>query len=123
MTREHKVAFATNDGTDMNRHFGRLSGYVVITVRDGLPTGRQLLARPASADRPGGGHDHSALLDPVSDCAVLVAGGMGLPMVGHIEARGIRLILTSLTSIDDALERYLAGTLEHEPARAHATRH
>jgi predicted Fe-Mo cluster-binding NifX family protein len=123
MTPVQKVAFATNDGTDINRHFGRLSGFVVITISEGRPSERTVVPRPGNADRPGGGHDHDALLDPISDCTTLIAGGMGRPMADHVEARGLQLILTSLPTIDEALGRYLAGSLEHESRRAHAPHH
>jgi predicted Fe-Mo cluster-binding NifX family protein len=119
----HKVAFATDDGNNINRHFGRLRGYVVFTITDGQPTSREILARPDDVDRPTGGHNHTALLDPVSDCTTLVAGGMGQPMAAHAARTGLQLVLTSLTSIDVALERYLDGTLEHESNRAHTPRH
>jgi predicted Fe-Mo cluster-binding NifX family protein len=123
MSDVQRLAFATDDGTNINRHFGRLRGFVVVTVTDGAPTGRETLARPANADNPVGGHNHSALLDPIADCKVLIAGGMGLPMARHVEASGLELVLTSVASIDEALDRYISGTLAHEANRAHPPRH
>jgi predicted Fe-Mo cluster-binding NifX family protein len=123
MTDIQKVAFATDDGSNINRHFGHLRGYVVVTVTDGLPTQRGLLPRPGDSDNPGGGHNHGALLAPIADCNVLIAGGMGLPMARHVAAQGLGLVLTSLTTIDEALDKYLAGSLDHEADRAHEPRH
>jgi len=122
MTDTQKVAFATDDGSNVNRHFGHLRGYVVVTVTDGRPTQRELLPRPDDSDNPAGGHDHSALLAPIADCNALIAGGMGLPMARHVEAQGLDLVLTSTTTIDEALDKYLAGSLDHEADRAHAPR-
>ncbi len=123
MSDVQKVAFATDDGTNINRHFGRLRGFVVVTLADGTETARQMLQRPPEADNPGGGHNHGALLSPIADCRVLIAGGMGLPMARHVAESGLELMLTSLTSIDEALDHYVAGTLVHEANRAHAPRH
>jgi predicted Fe-Mo cluster-binding NifX family protein len=119
-----RVAFATDDTTTINQHFGRLLGFVVIEVEDGREVSRTVVERSKNADRPAGqGHDHSALLSPVSDCDILVAGGMGLPMASHTQATGLELILTSVNKIDDARDRLIEGTLRHEPDLAHAPRH
>ena len=120
MTQDTKVAFATDDGSNVNQHFGRLKGFVVVTIADGAEVDRTSLPRPQSADQPGERrHNHVALLDPIAGCDTLIAGGMGLPMASHVQERGIQLLLTSIQSIDDALAGYLEGSLEHEAERAH----
>lgn len=120
MTATKRVAFATDDGTSINRHFGRLRGFLVVTVSADARLESELIPRPAAADQAGEHrHDHGALLAPIADCETLIAGGMGLPMTSHVEHAGLDLILTSRRSIDEALEHYLAGTLEHEPGLAH----
>ena len=119
-----KVAFATNNGTRINQHFGHLRGFLVVELADGQEVARTDVTRPAAADQSGGqGNNHVALLDPIADCDVLVAGGMGLPMQHHVERAGLDLILTSVRDINVALSEYLAGTLEHEADRAHQPRH
>ncbi len=124
MTSTQKVAFATDDGSNVNQHFGRLRGFVVVTLENGIESSRTVLPRPDQADRTGDRrHNHVALLDPIADCDVLVAGGMGLPMAEHVAERGIALTLTSLRSIEAALSRYVAGALEHESNLAHQPRH
>ena len=124
MTQITKVAFATDDGHNINQHFGRLAGFIVISIDDGAEVDRILLPRPQQADQPGERrHNHVALLDPISDCATLVAGGMGLPMANHVTERGIELLLTSTASIDAALASYLSGSLTHDAGRAHQPRH
>ncbi len=118
------VAFATDDGSNVNQHFGRLAGFVIVTIQDGVETERTLVARPQQADLPGERrHNHAALLDPVSDCEVLIAGGMGLPMARNINEAGIQLILTAETLVDSALASFLEGSLSHESDRAHQPRH
>ena len=124
MTTTEKVAFATDDGSNINRHFGRLGGFAVYTINDGLPPSWELRKRPTAADRPGEHlHNHVALLEPIADCETLIAGGMGLPMAENVARSGIRLVLTSLPSIEEALASYLEGSLLHEPGLAHQPRH
>lgn len=124
MTMNTKVAFATDDGSNVNQHFGRLAGFVVVTIQDGVETERAFIPRPQQADLPGDRrHNHAALLDPMSDCEVLIAGGMGLPMARNIDEAGIRLTLTAETLIDSALASFLDGSLRHEADRAHQPRH
>ncbi len=124
MTQNARVAFATDDGNNVNQHFGRLGGFVVVTITDGAEVGRRILPRPQQADQPGERrHNHVALLDPIADCDALVAGAMGLPMANHVRDRGLELLLTSTPSIDEALAKYLEGSLLHEDDRAHQPRH
>ncbi len=119
-----KVAFATDTGTEVNQHFGRLRGFVIVDVVDGHETSRFAVGRPINADRQNGqGNNHSALLDPVADCDILVAGGMGLPMTEHVARQGIDLVLTSVSEISEALAQLIEGTLDHEANRAHQPRH
>ncbi len=124
MNTTQKVAFATDNGTNINQHFGRLAGFVVVTIENGVESARTMLPRPTQADQAGERrHNHTALLDPIADCATLIAGGMGLPMANHVKDREIDLVLTGIDSIDGALAAYLDGSLGHEPDRAHAPRH
>lgn len=50
----------------------------------------------------------------------MIAGGMGFPIQEHAEAAGLEVVLTGTQSIDDAVTRYVTGTLDHESDRAHA---
>lgn len=124
MPKKMKVAFATDDGRTINQHFGRLRGLLVIDIAGGAEASRTELGRPEQADRSDGrGHNHVALLDPIGDCDVLVAGGMGLPMAEHVASRGVELVLTAEPTIDTALAAFVAGTLQHEANPAHQPRH
>ena len=119
-----KAAFATDDGSNLNQQFGRLHGFVVVTIEEGIEAKREFLARPQQADQPGDRRrNHAALLDPVDDCDLLIAGGMGLPMAKHVEDRGLQLILTATPQIETALAHLLEGTLTHEADRAHQPSH
>jgi predicted Fe-Mo cluster-binding NifX family protein len=51
---------------------------------------------------------------------VVIAGGMGFPIQQHAEEAGLDVVLTGTRPIDDAVAAYIAGTLDHDPGRAHA---
>lgn len=48
-----KIAIVTEDGRTISQHFGRAPYYAVLTVEDGIVTGREL--RPKSAPHLAGG--------------------------------------------------------------------
>ena len=86
------------------------------------PTGRHdhdhglepitLMERPAPVT-------HGGMLEPVADCQVLIAGGMGQPAFERARATGLEVILTSEHVIAKAAAAYAAGTLASDPRRIH----
>jgi predicted Fe-Mo cluster-binding NifX family protein len=116
-----KIALATLNGTTVTAHFGRTRGFIVVDVEDGAEVSREF--RPVDSndhDDPGHGRRHADLIGTISDCDAVIAGGMGFPIQQHAEAAGIDVVLTGTRSIDDAVAGYIAGTLDHDPGRAHA---
>ncbi|NIA26189.1 MAG: hypothetical protein GWP04_11560 [Gammaproteobacteria bacterium] len=128
-----KLAIASNNGVTIQRHFGRTRQYVVVTIEDGRGITREIRTTDSEQRRPDIAHDtpghnhhhqrHKALLSPISDCDVLIAGGMGIPMVQTAEASGMDLILTTERLVDDIVSAYIGGTLEHHPDLAHEPGH
>jgi predicted Fe-Mo cluster-binding NifX family protein len=59
---------------------------------------------------------------PISDCQVLIAGGMGSPALEAARSAGLEVILAGGT-IKAALESYLRGTLQGDPSRVHTHHH
>ena len=119
-----KIAFPTLNGTSITAHFGRARGYIVVTLEDDTETGREL--RLIESGEPGDQQDpehhqrHAGLVDTIRDCDAVVAGGMGHPIQERLQAAGLDVILTGIRSIDDAVAAFAAGTLDHDPDRAHA---
>ena len=131
-----KLAIASNNGTTIQRHFGRTSQYVVVTIEDGQETAREVRTMDSEPQHlqighrqehePGQGNHHRrhrSLLSPISDCDVLVAGGMGIPMAQAADASGIHLILSNVRLVDDIVSAYIDDTLEHHPDLAHQPDH
>lgn len=134
-----KIAFISDDGITISQHFGRAMYYVVLTIENGKVTNKE--QRPKLGhnhfagqheehhehDVGGAGHgfDHSSqerhvgMLQAVSDCKVLVAGGMGAGAYASMQSAGIEPIVSDMRSIDDAAAAYIAGTLENHMEYLH----
>ncbi|WP_298817468.1 NifB/NifX family molybdenum-iron cluster-binding protein [Chloroflexus sp.] len=118
-----KIAFATDDHQTISPHLGRAQWYEVFTIERGHVVGRE--ARPKarhSYHQTQDHHHHDShhwLVEPVRDCELIVARGMGEPAFQAVQAAGITAICTPLRVIDEAVQAYLNGALSHHPERIH----
>ena len=88
-----KIAAVTEDGTTISQHFGRAPYYLVIAVEDGKilskekrdKAGHHTFAAHEEHLAPGERHGydagsqakHASMAQTITDCQVLLAGGMG----------------------------------------------
>ncbi len=125
-----KIAAVTDDGKTISQHFGRAAYYVVFTVEDGRVVSQELRAKPGHGQLGGGhashhqedsrGHGfgpeahglHTRMAQPIADCQVLLAGGMGRGAWESLNQLGIQVIMTDIGDIQQAVQAYLAGTLK-----------
>jgi len=124
-----KIAAITEDGVTISRHFGRAPYYLVLTVDDeGHIVDRELREKLGHHHfvREEGGHEdalgrhgygplaqdrHSRMAAAISDCQVLLCGGMGWGAYEAMKSYGIRPIVTDITDIEEAVRAYLEGTI------------
>lgn len=125
-----RIAVVTDDGKTISPHFGRAPYYAVLTVEEGRITGMELReklghahfagqepAGPHAEDPRGHGfgpasHDrHMRMAQAIADCQVLLAGGMGRGAQESLQQAGIRVVLTDIGDIQEAVQSYLSGTL------------
>ena len=131
-----KIAAISDDETTISQHFGRASLYVVVTVEDGknvsketrAKTGHNTFAAHQSPDLTPGerhGYDagsqvrHQSMAETISDCQVLLAGGMGWGAYEGMQSYNIKPIVTDVKSIDEAVQLYLDGKLTNLMERLH----
>lgn len=131
-----KIAFVTDDGETVSAHFGRAAYYLVVNVEDGRETGREMReklghshfhADHEHAEHAGQPHGfdaasqsrHGSMLEAISDCSVVICGGMGQGAVFSIQSSGKDLRLTNVSSIDEALTLFLAGNLPNQLELSH----
>lgn len=123
-----KIAAITDDGQAISQHFGRAPYYLVVTVENGQIVSRELRDKlghahfanqPHEPDRPGQPHGfgpaeqnrHAQMAEAIADCQVLLCGGMGAGAYESMRAKGIKPVVTDVSSIEQAVQAQLEGKL------------
>jgi len=131
-----KIAAVSEDGITISQHFGRAPLYVVITVEDGKIVNKEKRPKaghhtfagnqhPETAPGEPHGFDagsqtrHASMAQTISDCQVLIAGGMGWGAYESMKSYNIESVVTDIESIDEAVQLYLKGELPNLMARLH----
>jgi len=135
-----KVAIVTNNGQTVSQHFGRSRYYFIVTIKDEKVVDQEYRERGVGHFASGGthehhhdhgaehdhdheaghgygaeaGHRHSAMAREISDCDMLVAGGMGRGAYDSFKAAGLEVVLTDYQQIDEVIGALLSGTLENK---------
>jgi predicted Fe-Mo cluster-binding NifX family protein len=132
-----KIAAISDDGINISRHFGRASLYVVLTVEDGKIVSREIRSKAGhhifvASDTehtlaPGERHGydlgaqakHQRMAETITDCKVLLTGGMGWGAYESMKSYDIEPIVTDIANIEQAVETYLKGRLTNLIERLH----
>jgi len=130
-----KIAVITDDGKTISQHFGRAPYYVVFTIAEGKITNREMrnkLGHSNFAGEPheehhGAGHGmdeashnkHAQMAESISDCQVLLCGGMGMGAYVSMQQLNIRPIVTDLLDIEAAVAIYINGNLIDHAEKLH----
>jgi predicted Fe-Mo cluster-binding NifX family protein len=119
-----KIAVVTENGRQISSHFGMAPAYQVYTIDDGKVIAEEQRAKPYHAHHPdhNGGHEqhplHEDMFAPISDCKVLICGGMGTPAYQKAQAAGLEVVLVG-GEMRMAVDAYLLGQLHSDPRRVH----
>lgn len=131
-----KIAVITDDETTISKHFGRARYYLVLSIENGKVTQRELrpklghrefstLSHAEHTGHSGHGFDaashdkHTQMAQPLSDCSVLICGGMGMGAYESLRRLEIEPLLTEIENIDDAVQAFLTGTLSNQTDLLH----
>jgi len=130
-----KIAVISDDEINISQHFGRAPYYVVITVEKGKvisretreKAGHHTFAAHSLHLTPGERHGcdagsevrHMSMAEAISDCQVLLAGGMGWGAYEAMQSYNIQLIVTDVESIDEAVKLCLDDRLPNLMERLH----
>lgn len=130
-----KIAFATDDGQLISRHYGRAQSFLVVTVEGGHERFRELRpkanhamfvadGKPDPTDggvtRGDGQRRHDMMLGACWDCEAVVVRGIGTGAFDDLAEAGIRVIATNRERVNDAVEDWVVGRLRHHPELVHA---
>ena len=131
-----KIAAISEDGITISQHFGRAPLYVVVTVENGkildketrAKTGHHTFAADQYPDTTPGerhGYDagsqvrHASMAETISDCQVLIAGGMGWGAYESMRSHNLESVVTDVKNIDEAVKLHIAGKLPNLMERLH----
>lgn len=128
-----KIAFPTEDGQTISRHFGRAPLFKIVTLQNGQEVESELRGNPSTAETHDQEHEHGhehgerqghgAKFALVADCQVLIGAGMGQPAFDRLQNMGLDVYLTGEKQIAAALAKFQAGTLSSDLRRIHAHHH
>jgi len=131
-----KIAIVSDEGQTVSAHFGRAPLYVVVTTDEGKVKGKEIRAK--TGHQTFGGHHqhdchhgeghgfdagagarHNSMIETISDCQVLIAGGMGQGAYAALQDSGIEPVVAEAESIDEAVRLYLEGNLANRTDLLH----
>jgi nitrogen fixation protein NifB len=117
-----KIAVATIDGVSLSQHFGQSKGFVVFEIDGQTVQSRELRTNDDTPHNQGvcnhGGQTHgrASILDLLSDCSVLLCGGMGAGAAQAMVANGIKpVVVPGAPSAEDAVAIYTSGNVTDTP--------
>jgi predicted Fe-Mo cluster-binding NifX family protein len=129
-----KIAIVTNDGQNISQHFGRSRFYKILSIDDRLIINEEMRERGTghfaknkvheekhehinAEQKHGYGQDadskHASMAAEISDCQVLIAGGMGQGAYESFKRSGLNVFLTDIEKIEDAVNEFINGNLQN----------
>ena len=126
-----KIAIVSDDEQNISAHFGRAPLFVVATIDDGKVKSKETRAKPGHHPK-GGNHEHRCasgkehgydagakrrhekMLDSISDCKVVIAGGMGWGAYDAMQCNDIEPIINDVRSVDEAIKMYISGNMTNQ---------
>jgi len=132
-----KIAVVSENEQTISQHFGRAPYYIIQTVENGKVVKQEKFERGAAGtcacghseeeehhhsshgSDPESSAKHNKMVDPIADCQVLIAGGMGYGAYDALKSRGLQVFITAEHSIQRAVELFSAGKLDNLMERLH----
>jgi len=130
-----KIAAITDDSKTVSAHFGQVQFYDVFTITDNQIAAKETRSKAnhnhfprenhehphgqAHGTDPASQYRHSALVEPIQVCQVVIAREMGMGVHQSLITNGIHPIITNMDAIEEVLNSYLAGTLTDHPEKLH----
>ena len=103
-----RIAIATTDGISVCDHLARSTAFLILEIQDGAIVSGTFRSRPT--DTCG---DHTGFVEMLAGAHVVMCGGIGAGAADLLTANGIEpMVLRGTHSIDEAVNRFLAGSLK-----------
>lgn len=124
--REVRVAFVTDDGKSICRHFGRARYFLIVDYDKEGRIKKEVVSKsgcqshserdrdtPEEKAHLGNDERHDRMSEPLEGCSAIISGGMGMGAFKSLMLKGISPIITDEEEIEKALKDYLEGKLEN----------
>uniref|UniRef100_A0A7C3J4Z8 Dinitrogenase iron-molybdenum cofactor biosynthesis protein n=1 Tax=Candidatus Methanomethylicus mesodigestus TaxID=1867258 RepID=A0A7C3J4Z8_9CREN len=124
--RKVRVAFVTDDGKSIYRHFGRAKYFLIVDYDKEGKIKKEVVSKSGCQSRSEKSHDlseeevhlgnderHEKMSEPLEGCSAIISGGMGMGAFKSLMLKGISPIITDEEDIEKALKDYLEGKLEN----------
>jgi predicted Fe-Mo cluster-binding NifX family protein len=122
-----KIAVITENEQTVSQHFGRAPYYLVFSIEGGMVVNRERRDKlghnqfsaagteahhqePHGLDKSSHGK-HAQMAGSISDCQVVICGGMGLGAYESMRRLNIIPIVTDMLDIEMAVQTYIDGKL------------
>lgn len=105
MSTTMKIAFPTNDRSNVEEHFGHAKEFAFYVVENGKVSSSEYMTPPPHAPGVIPEFVHSQGAD------VIITGGMGGMAVNLFKEKGVEVILGATGSIDENLNTFVSGDL------------
>ena len=108
-----RIAIGSADGVSVCGHLARSASFLVLEIAGGQVVSREV--RQRGDDQCG---RHKTFVDLMQGCRALICGGVGQGAVDSLAKAGVEVVvLARPMRVEDAVQGYLAGTLETTNAR------
>lgn len=130
-----KLAIITDDGKTISQHFGRATHYMVVTIENGKITNREMKEKLGHNQFSGEAHEahhgeahgmdeahhekHAQMAGAISDCEVLLCGGMGMGAYESMRKLNIKPVVTDIVDIEKAAQAFIDGKLVDHTEKLH----
>jgi predicted Fe-Mo cluster-binding NifX family protein len=115
-----KIAVTSQNRKTVTGHAGKCRKFWVYEVEDNVVQGKKLLELSLEQSFH---ESNQAAPHPLDEVNVLISGGMGQGLQFRLKQKGIQALSTAETDPDQAIQRWLAGTLDELPAETHDHSH
>jgi predicted Fe-Mo cluster-binding NifX family protein len=110
-----RIAVPSDDRQTINPHFGRTAGFLVFNHEGDALTSEYRGVQESSPEEVccggGGASHHELIVRTIRDCDVVIAGGMGGPMMSALYDAGIEVALSSVANARSAVEMFVNDIL------------
>jgi predicted Fe-Mo cluster-binding NifX family protein len=115
-----KIAITSQNRKTITGHAGKCRKFWIFDLEDNQIVNKELLELPIEQAFHNSSPQQPHPLDNIN---ILISGGMGQGLIRRLEDKGIQALITSETDPQQAIQKLLQGSLQHEADKPHEHYH